>query len=144
MSKHDHYFRLVPNGVKKIDVYRFLEMFGVTCPVAQHVIKKAVAAGQRGHKDLKRDWNDIIDSGKRKLEMLAEVESQVDAAGLPANYKNVRIEADGNWPEETERIIDQIGQNGEPAGLCLDSWDNTPGRDELKTDIQFQDGIITQ
>lgn len=109
MSKHNHYFRPVPNGVKKIDVYRFLEMFGVTCPVAQHVIKKAVAAGQRGHKDLKRDWNDIIDSGNRKLEMMEEVDIDQDAAGLPTNYKNVRIE---NWPEEAEGRMDVIGQNG--------------------------------
>lgn len=72
---HNHYFRDIPKGVNKMDIYRFLELFGVTCPVAQHVIKKAVAAGQRGHKDIRRDWMDVQDSAARKLEMMDEEES---------------------------------------------------------------------
>lgn len=68
--KHSHYFRPFPYD--NIDIYRFLEVFDVTCPVAQHIIKKAVASGQRGHKDLQRDWQDIVDSAQRKLEMLRE------------------------------------------------------------------------
>jgi len=69
---HEHYFRDVPAGVSKVDVYRLLEMFDVTCPVAQHVIKKALAAGQRGHKNTVRDWSDIRDSAERKLQMIEE------------------------------------------------------------------------
>lgn len=68
---HKHYYRSVAH-LQDIDVYRFLELFGVTCPVAQHVIKKAVAAGQRGHKDMRRDWQDIEDSAIRKQAMLRE------------------------------------------------------------------------
>lgn len=68
--KHSHYFRPFP--YENIDIYRFLEVFDVTCPVAQHIIKKAVASGKRGHKDLQRDWQDIVDSAQRKLEMLRE------------------------------------------------------------------------
>lgn len=72
MSDHNHYFRDIPKGVTKMDIYRFLDLFGVTCPVAQHVIKKAVAAGQRGHKDVTRDWQDVQDSAMRKLQMIEE------------------------------------------------------------------------
>ena len=68
--KHSHYFRPFPYD--NIDIYRFLEVFDVTCPVAQHIIKKAVATGKRGHKDLQRDWQDIVDSAQRKLDMLDE------------------------------------------------------------------------
>lgn len=68
---HEHYFRDV-SSLDKVDVYRLLELFGVTCPVAQHVVKKALAAGQRGHKGLRRDWQDIADSAKRRLQMLDE------------------------------------------------------------------------
>lgn len=68
--KHSHYFRPFPYD--DIDIYRFLEVFDVACPVAQHIIKKAVATGKRGHKDLQRDWQDIVDSAQRKLEMLDE------------------------------------------------------------------------
>lgn len=69
--KHNHYKRDV-SGIKTLDVYRLLEVFEVTCPVAQHVIKKALVAGQRGHKDVLRDWQDILDSAERKIEMLRE------------------------------------------------------------------------
>lgn len=71
MKKHDHYYRSV-KGLDKIDVYRVLELFDVTCPVAQHVIKKAMVAGKRGHKDTATDWENIRDSALRKLEMMGE------------------------------------------------------------------------
>lgn len=55
-----------------IDVYRIIELAGITCPVAQHVLKKAFAAGQRGHKSVERDWQDIKASAERKIEMMRE------------------------------------------------------------------------
>lgn len=71
MSKHSHYFIDV-SGYDRVDVYRLIELAGITCPVAQHVFKKAFATGKRGHKDLRRDWQDIRDSAARKLQMLGE------------------------------------------------------------------------
>lgn len=71
MAKHEHYKRNVSH-LKTIDVYRIIELFEITCPVAQHVLKKAMVTGKRGHKDLARDWQDILDSAERRLEMLAE------------------------------------------------------------------------
>lgn len=71
MTDHKHYFRDV-SDLDQIDVYRVLDLFEVTCPVAQHVIKKAMAAGRRGHKTTRRDWTDIADSAKRKIEMIDE------------------------------------------------------------------------
>lgn len=71
-NKHDHYYVDVP--YERVDVYRMIEIIGITCPVAQHVFKKAWACGKRGYKDLKTDWLDILDQAKRKLEMLQEDE----------------------------------------------------------------------
>ena len=71
MKNHEHYFRDVSH-LDKIDVYRFLDLFDVTCPVAQHIIKKAMAAGKRGHKSDVTDWENIRDSALRKLEMMGE------------------------------------------------------------------------
>jgi len=48
-----------------IDVYDVLKAFNVTCPALQHIIKKALNAGKRGHKDLETDLQDIIDSAIR-------------------------------------------------------------------------------
>lgn len=68
---HEHYFIDVSH-IERLDVYRLLDLFKVTCPVAQHVAKKALAAGQRGHKDTRRDWQDIADSAARRLQMIDE------------------------------------------------------------------------
>lgn len=68
--KHSHYFREFPYD--NIDVYRIIETFEITCPAAQHILKKVIATGKRGHKDLQRDWQDIVDSAQRKIEMLEE------------------------------------------------------------------------
>jgi hypothetical protein len=71
-DKHDHYFKDCPYN--KIDVYRILEIYNVTDPVQQHIVKKALCLGERGHKNLTTDLNNIIDSCRRKLEMLEEEE----------------------------------------------------------------------
>lgn len=52
-----------------IDVYDVLVAFNVTNPALQHLIKKALAVGQRGHKDKNEDLNDILASAKRAIEL---------------------------------------------------------------------------
>ena len=52
-----------------VDVYDVLEAFEVTCPALQHLIKKALAAGKRGHKDELRDLIDIVESAYRAIEL---------------------------------------------------------------------------
>lgn len=52
-----------------IDVYDVLKAFNVTCPALQHLIKKALAVGQRGHKDANEDLKDILASAKRAIEL---------------------------------------------------------------------------
>lgn len=64
---YDKYNRLC-KGVT-IDVYDVLVAFNVTNPALQHLIKKALAVGQRGHKDKNEDLNDILASAKRAIEL---------------------------------------------------------------------------
>ncbi len=52
-----------------IDVYDVLQAFEVTNPALQHLIKKALCAGLRGHKDRKQDLQDILDSARRAIEL---------------------------------------------------------------------------
>lgn len=61
------YNREIKPGVF-VDVYDVLYAFKVTDPCLQHLIKKALAAGQRGHKDARQDLVDIRDSAQRALE----------------------------------------------------------------------------
>ena len=53
----------------KIDVYDVLKAFDVTNPALQHLTKKALCAGLRGHKDRATDFKDILESAVRALEL---------------------------------------------------------------------------
>jgi hypothetical protein len=68
--KHSHYYRRCP--YPHIDVYRVLELFEVADPALQHIVKKALCAGQRGAKDFRKDLEEIVDTGNRRIEMLDE------------------------------------------------------------------------
>ena len=63
-------------GVCIVDVYRVLQAFDVTNPQLQHLIKKALACGLRGHKDTKQDLIDILDSANSALAMYDDFEKQ--------------------------------------------------------------------
>jgi len=52
-----------------VDVYDVLQAWGVSNPALQHLIKKALQCGQRGHKDSVQDMQDIIDSAIRAKEL---------------------------------------------------------------------------
>ena len=62
------YNRELKQGVF-VDVYDVLKAFDVTNPALQHLIKKALACGNRGHKDLMTDHQDIIDSAVRAKQL---------------------------------------------------------------------------
>lgn len=55
----------------KLDPYRILSVYNITCPAQQHAIKKLLRAGN-SIKELKEDITEVIDTLKRKLEMLEE------------------------------------------------------------------------
>lgn len=52
-----------------VDVYDVLEAWKTTNPALQHLIKKALQPGERGHKSLVEDLKDIIVSAQRALEI---------------------------------------------------------------------------
>lgn len=96
---HDHYFIDVSH-YDRVDVYRLIELIGITCPVAQHVFKKAFATGKRGHKDLRRDWQDIADSAARRLQMMDEDDGWTQAAIAAAALPKVGTPVE--WPEDRQ------------------------------------------
>lgn len=72
-QKHSHYKKDVSH-LNVIDIYRVTEMFKPhSC--GAHIAKKALCSGQRGHKDLLTDIQDIIDTAERWKEMLIEDEN---------------------------------------------------------------------
>ena len=75
-EKHAHYKRDVKH-LNYIDVYRIIDLYELHDPCFQHALKKILVPGARGHKDLIKDINDIIDTMQRKLEMIAENENKL-------------------------------------------------------------------
>jgi hypothetical protein len=67
-DKSNKYLREIKSGVM-VDVYDVLTAWDVRNPALQHLIKKALQAGNRGHKDLETDMQDIIDSAIRAKEL---------------------------------------------------------------------------
>ncbi len=69
MSKYN---RKIDHLVKEdgtVDVYDVLEAFNVTCPALQHLAKKALCTGLRGHKDKAEDLRDILESAARAVQL---------------------------------------------------------------------------
>lgn len=52
-----------------IDVYDVIKAFNVTCPALQHLIKKSLCTGLRGHKSRDQDLLEILASAKRAVEL---------------------------------------------------------------------------
>ena len=69
--KHSHYRKSISH-LKTIDVYRVLQLFGVTDPCLQHAAKKLLCAGQRGAKSQDQDIQEAIDTLHRYQEMQKE------------------------------------------------------------------------
>ena len=71
-AKHSHYKKDISH-LNTLDIYRVTELFNPhSC--GAHIAKKALCSGQRGHKDLLTDIQDIIDTAERWKEMLIEDE----------------------------------------------------------------------
>ena len=65
---HSKYHREIRPGVF-VDVYDVLHAWGVINPALQHLVKKALQPGERGHKTMAEDLNDIIVSANRAKEL---------------------------------------------------------------------------
>lgn len=79
---HDHYHKNVSH-LSSIDVYRVLDLFGVTSPSLQHAIKKLLCAGGRGAKSDVADVREAMDSLTRWQQMRIEDEAQAKAVAFP-------------------------------------------------------------
>ncbi len=52
-----------------IDIYDILKSFEVNNPATQHAVKKLLASGKRGYKDVKQDLEEARDSITRAIEL---------------------------------------------------------------------------
>ena len=93
--KHAHYFRSVAH-LSEVDIYRLLDLFGVTDQALGHAIKKLVAPGGRGAgKDFRKDVQEAIDTLQRRLEMLDEDDFVEKAPPMFVSWSGF---SDGRYP----------------------------------------------
>lgn len=77
-AKHGHYFKDVSH-LNSIDVYRTLQLFGVTDQAIGHATKKLLVAGGRGAgKSIDKDIQEAIDTLERWKAMRNEDRNQDD------------------------------------------------------------------
>jgi len=84
LYSYDENYKEVPNPLKEkkeynkyaveikgveLDVYDILDAHNVRNPALQHLIKKCLHGGMRGHKSREQDLKDIIASSKRAHEL---------------------------------------------------------------------------
>ena len=74
LGKH---YRFEYKGVK-MDPYRILEVYGITNPAQQHLIKKALRAG-KSVKTLRQDVEELIVTANRWLQMMDEDETPMQS-----------------------------------------------------------------
>lgn len=67
-ANKNKYQREVKEGVF-VDVYDVLKAFNVTNPAMAHAVKKMLAPGQRGAKDMIQDMKEAIQSIERAIEL---------------------------------------------------------------------------
>lgn len=104
---------------RSIDVYDVLNAFGVTCPAAQHAIKKLLMLGKRGH--------------KTELDDLMEARASVDRAiDLAHERKHIVAEAE-------RMAFDTLFSQG--TALTMGVCDDAPVNYAL-TDRELRDEII--
>tara|TARA_R110002153_G_scaffold208629_4_gene361211 strand:+ start:2772 stop:3755 length:984 start_codon:yes stop_codon:yes gene_type:complete len=70
-TPHPHYFKKISGATADdyLDIYAVTNMFEQKDAVLQHIAKKALCTGDRGHKNFMKDLEDIRDSAIRRIAM---------------------------------------------------------------------------
>ena len=120
MSQYDHYKKNVSH-LKTIDVYRVLDLYGVTQPAIQHAVKKLLCAGQRGAKNYERDLREAIDSIERALQMAVE-DGNGDMATLCNKLKSCEQRGWPYLPDAGDALEAQAAVMRERERGADDGW----------------------
>lgn len=89
-------------GSLQVDVYDILDAYPTKNPALDHLIKKALCPGQRGHKDLLTDLDDIIKSAQRAKAMIVNKK---------ACTTEVILEDKPYLAEKPEKVIQERGRH---------------------------------
>lgn len=105
-ENHNHYFKPCPYDT--LDVYRVINIFGVSDPCIQHALKKLLCSGVRGYKDQSKDIQDVIDTLERwkqmreeddKVEYLPSPKVSLESADIDSPVEKWYPDDSGEWVE---------------------------------------------
>lgn len=119
-ENHNHYFKPCPYDT--LDVYRVINIFGVTDPCIQHALKKLLCSGVRGYKDQSKDIQDVIDTLERWKEMREEddkiTSSEVISPKVYLESTDIGSPVENWYPDDSGEWIEYDG-SGQPIGDSL-------------------------
>ena len=122
-EEHNHYFKPCPYDT--LDVYRVINIFGVTDPCIQHALKKLLCSGVRGHKDQSKDIQDVIDTLERWKQMREEDDkiTSLEVISPKVSLESTDIDTlDEKWyPDDSGEWIEYDG-SGQPVedDVCVE------------------------
>ena len=115
-ENHNHYFKPCPYDT--LDVYRVINIFGVSDPCIQHALKKLLCSGVRGHKDQSKDIQDVIDTLERWKDMREEDDkiTSLEVISPKVSLESTDIDSPvENWyPDNSGEWIEYDG-SGQPV-----------------------------
>ena len=115
-ENHNHYFKPCPYDT--LDVYRVINIFGVTDPCIQHALKKLLCSGVRGHKDQSKDIQDVIDTLERWKQMRDEddkiTSSEVISPKVSLESTDIGSPDEKWYPDDSGEWIEYDG-SGQPV-----------------------------
>lgn len=118
-----------------VDVYDVLDAFPVTCPALQHLIKKALMQGGRGHKNIERDLRDIIWSAERALDLHVSRVGRMNLTMEKAPSAAIPVPAGSDIPPKAAPDGRDQGETFHPVDLAdTDAGDD---EDEVSEDEHY-------
>ena len=115
-ENHNHYFKPCPYDT--LDVYRVINIFGVSDPCIQHALKKLLCSGVRGHKDQSKDIQDVIDTLERWKQMREEddkiTSSEVISPKVSLESTDIGSPDEKWYPDDSGEWIEYDG-SGQPV-----------------------------
>ena len=115
-ESHSHYFKPCPYDT--LDVYRVINIFGVSDPCIQHALKKLLCSGVRGHKDQSKDIQDVIDTLERWKQMREEddkiTSSEVISPKVSLESTDIDSPVENWYPDNSGEWIEYDG-SGQPV-----------------------------